>query len=300
MILVKARNLLITLSIIVASSAGASPDADALFAAKEWQQATSAYAEVTSVNPEDGRAWYRLAISARESGDMALANGALEKAAALQFAPIRVQLESAKQLLVAGDDDEAVAKLREAYAAGFTAVTVLTSDPLLSGLAGNPGFDALLAEMSVQAYPCEHDARFSEFDFWVGVWEVRDAAGNLAGTNRIAKVERGCLITESWTGASGSTGFSINYLDAADGKWVQIWNSAGGTQINYRGGMTEEGMRLVGEINSAGGGAAAPFRGLWTLLPDGRVRQLFEQSNDGGTSWTTWFDGYYTRINQLE
>jgi hypothetical protein len=54
-------------------------------------------------------------------------------------------------------------------------------------------------------------------------------------------------------------------------------------------------MRLVGQIRNVGGGATAPFRGLWTLLPDGRVRQFFEQSNDDGKTWVTWFDGYYTR-----
>jgi hypothetical protein len=25
------------------------------------------------------------------------------------------------------------------------------------------------------------------------------------------------------------------------------------------------------------------------------VRQLFEESADGGKTWTLWFDGYYTR-----
>jgi hypothetical protein len=38
-----------------------------------------------------------------------------------------------------------------------------------------------------------------------------------------------------------------------------------------------------------------PFRGLWTPLPDGRVRQFFEQSNDGGETWVPWFEGFYTR-----
>jgi hypothetical protein len=30
-------------------------------------------------------------------------------------------------------------------------------------------------------------------------------------------------------------------------------------------------------------------------LPDGRVRQLFEESEDEGKTWALWFDGYYTR-----
>jgi len=43
-------------------------------------------------------------------------------------------------------------------------------------------------------------------------------------------------------------------------------------------------------------GVTAPFRGLWTPQPDGRVRQFFEQSDDGGKTWKPWFEGFYTRV----
>jgi hypothetical protein len=33
----------------------------------------------------------------------------------------------------------------------------------------------------------------------------------------------------------------------------------------------------------------------WTPLPDGRVRQHWESTTDGGRTWSTVFDGYYTR-----
>ena len=278
-------------SVSIAETRGA----DALFDAEAWSEAALAYAKATTANPEDGRAWFRLSVSSRESGDLTTALQALEEAEVLQYAPLRVQIERARQYVLMGESDAAIVELRKVFSSGFTAVGIFTGDKVLSTLAGDPEFDALISEMSAQAYPCESDERFSEFDFWLGEWDVRDASGNFAGTNRIEKVERGCMITETWSGAYGSTGFSINYLDLTDEKWVQIWNSAGGTQIDYRGGLTEDGMRLIGQIHNVGGGATAPFRGLWTLLPDGRVRQFFEQSNDGGETWVTWFDGYYTR-----
>jgi hypothetical protein len=34
---------------------------------------------------------------------------------------------------------------------------------------------------------------------------------------------------------------------------------------------------------------------VWTPLPDGRVRQHFKESSDGGKTWTDWFDGYYSK-----
>jgi hypothetical protein len=37
------------------------------------------------------------------------------------------------------------------------------------------------------------------------------------------------------------------------------------------------------------------YRGTWTPQPDGTVRQLLEQSRDGGQTWYVWFDGKYVR-----
>ncbi len=54
-------------------------------------------------------------------------------------------------------------------------------------------------------------------------------------------------------------------------------------------------MLLVGKIHYLTNSTTQDFRGLWTLLPDGRVRQFFEQSDDGGETWAPWFEGFYTR-----
>ncbi len=53
-------------------------------------------------------------------------------------------------------------------------------------------------------------------------------------------------------------------------------------------------MLLVGAIHYVGNGQTNPFRGLWTALDDGRVRQSFEQSDDGGETWVSWFEGFYS------
>jgi hypothetical protein len=37
------------------------------------------------------------------------------------------------------------------------------------------------------------------------------------------------------------------------------------------------------------------IRGTWKLLPDGRVRQAFEQWDDAKKAWTTVFEGFYVR-----
>ena len=145
-------------------------------------------------------------------------------------------------------------------------------------------------------YPCEHQQQFREFDFWIGEWEVRNAEGELAGHNVIEASQRGCVLIENWTGAAGGTGTSMNYLDRTTDEWVQLWTDSSGGQINIRGGMTDHGMLLTGRIHYVSRDVTAPFRGLWTPQADGRVRQFFEQSNDGGESWEPWFEGFYNRV----
>ena len=145
------------------------------------------------------------------------------------------------------------------------------------------------------SFPCEELEQFRDFDFWVGSWDVHLADGTFAGSNVIAQEQRGCVLTENWTGAQGSTGMSINYLDAAKGEWVQVWHAASGYQIDIRGGLTPDGMHLNGSIHYVKNEQTLPFRGLWTALPDGRVRQFFEISQDDGETWATWFEGFYTR-----
>ena len=148
-----------------------------------------------------------------------------------------------------------------------------------------------------QKFPCEDRQEFRQFDFWLGEWDVHVANGTLAGTNRIERSQAGCVLVENWVNTGGIPGMSMNYFDLATKQWVQVWSGAGGTQINIRGGLTADGMLLEGEINYVGNGTSAPFRGLWTPLPDGRVRQFFEQYDEDSESWAPWFEGFYTRTD---
>lgn len=154
---------------------------------------------------------------------------------------------------------------------------------------------SVCAQAQPPQFPCADDARFAEFDFWVGQWDVRVADGTLAGSNVIEARYKNCVLIETWTSAGGGGGMSINYLDHASGEWVQIWNDAVGNQINIRGGLTDDGMLLVGTVHYVARDLTLPFRGLWTPLEDGRVRQFFEQYDEENDTWTTWFEGFYSR-----
>jgi hypothetical protein len=57
---------------------------------------------------------------------------------------------------------------------------------------------------------------------------------------------------------------------------------------------------LTGHAYDIQEGHDRPFRGTWTPMEDGVVRQHFEESSNGGQTWTTWFDGYYHPLNLTE
>lgn len=142
------------------------------------------------------------------------------------------------------------------------------------------------------------DAVHDDFDFWLGTWNVyAPDDGPYQGRNTITKSQGGCLITERWEGASGSTGESLNAYDPLAGAWRQVWVSPGNF-IDYTGGLDAAGaMVLEGEIFYPGNGTRAAFRGTWTLRDDGTVRQHFQQQGADG-EWTDWFTGIYVRVEE--
>lgn len=142
--------------------------------------------------------------------------------------------------------------------------------------------------------PCEDHPVHQQFDFWIGEWEVTNPQGQVAGYNVIDRAEKGCLLVENWTSANGGSGKSMNYYDPEEKAWKQVWVDAGGNVGYFSGGLEGTAMHLSGKwVNPDG--TSYLLRGTWTPLVDGRVRQHFEQSNDEGSTWSTWFDGYYTR-----
>ena len=148
-----------------------------------------------------------------------------------------------------------------------------------------------------ETYSCEATPEHHQFDFWLGQWEVTDAGGDKTyGHNTISGREQGCLLFEEWVSTRGGTGSSMNYYNPSDQQWHQHWVDAGGSIIHTAGGMVDGSMVMEGSIYYLASGKTAPFRGTWTPLPDGRVRQFFEQRDTAG-EWTTWFEGFYRRVN---
>jgi len=158
---------------------------------------------------------------------------------------------------------------------------------------------------SQQPLPSCAGPEHRQFDFWVGDWVVTDSAGSrILGTNRVTREEAGCLIHEHWTGGppggggggggGGGTGQSLNFYDRATGRWAQVWVASTGNVLRLEGQLEGTAMRLEGETRRPDG-ATVRNRITWTPQPDGRVRQTWQVSRDGGATWQVSFDGWYRR-----
>jgi quercetin dioxygenase-like cupin family protein len=135
---------------------------------------------------------------------------------------------------------------------------------------------------------------YREFDFWIGEWDVFTPDGKVAGHNRIEAIEGGCGLQENWIGAGGGTGRSINSFSPADRQWHQYWLGSGGGILNLSGTFAGDTLTLRGDTKRAGGVTIAE-RLQFTRNADGSVRQFWQQSRDGGKTWSVAFDGKYVR-----
>jgi hypothetical protein len=146
----------------------------------------------------------------------------------------------------------------------------------------------------VKEGPCA-DNGYSQFDFWIGDWDVFDRnSGKLVGTNSISRILGGCALEENWEGSGGSRGKSFNTYDPSEDLWTQTWVDNTGNRFVFKGRLVKGNMLLEGNYKSE------EIQLLFKLsfFPDfgaGTVRQIWEQSQDNGQSWNTIFDGIYRR-----
>lgn len=148
------------------------------------------------------------------------------------------------------------------------------------------------APETVVAKPCDR-AEHRQFDFWLGEWEVHDPTGKRVGENRITRIHGGCALLEEWRGNGGVTGSSLNAYDRDRKLWQQAWVDSTGGVLKLDGGFAEGAMTLRGESTTDRTRTVQRIR--WQPHPDGRVRQHWETSADDGKTWSTAFDGWYTR-----
>jgi hypothetical protein len=165
---------------------------------------------------------------------------------------------------------------------------------LLTGLVFLLSITILVAQNSPCA--CCTEAH-TEFDFWIGEWEVTLPSGVKAGENTIIKEQAGCVLKESWKTANGNfTGTSFNYYNVRTREWEQLWLDVAGTILKLKGKRVANQMILRSDPVSQEDGSSQVQQITYTLNEDKSIRQLWEVLHDE-VSVSILFDGLYTKKN---
>ena len=150
-------------------------------------------------------------------------------------------------------------------------------------------------EPTPEAKPCS-EAPYRQFDFWLGDWDVVDAAGKPAGKNHVVSLFDGCGLQENWESVQGGRGTSLNVYDAVTGHWHQTWVDDHAGLLELSGGIEDGKMVLAGARPSVKEkGSRVVHRITWTPIAADKVRQHWEASKNEGRTWTTVFDGTYVK-----
>lgn len=143
----------------------------------------------------------------------------------------------------------------------------------------------------------------SEFDFWVGNWELNWEYNDSTkghGINRIAKKLDDKVLQENFealdTGPySGFKGTSISVFNPANKTWHQAWADNQGGYFNFAGDVGE-GERIFKATVKQPDGKNLELRMRFYDIEENSLTWDWEQSTDGGKNWTLRWRIYYKRI----
>lgn len=143
--------------------------------------------------------------------------------------------------------------------------------------------------------PCCTD-NHKAFDFWVGNWTVFNTEGKVVGTNKIVKMQNGCVLQENWRASNNkNTGTSYNFYDKSDSTWNQIWISNTGNILRLKGNLNED-RDMVLRSKLIDGKKGKYYNQItWTENDDNSVTQHWVILNEDYKKIADAFTGIYRK-----
>lgn len=167
----------------------------------------------------------------------------------------------------------------------------------------------VVATMPVAAQlpaPCETDESYRALDFLLGEWRLvaggdpdgDGSGGEVVGRSQVEKLEKECLIAETWAFSDGHSGRTYSSFDAAAGVWRRFTVSNHGVLVRASGEIRDGELLVRGDWVSADGRNAS-WRERLAPAAGGRIRWIAGHSDRRGRSdWTSGaaFEGYYDPV----
>lgn len=273
--------------------------ADQAYQIKDWARAALLYGQITTLYPQKGRAWYRLAVSLHGDGKQDAAIAAYQKAMQAGVPAGIAEFGLAVVYASKHDAENSFRYLEKSMQDGFNDPDRLADQQEFSFLRPDPRFAKVVEHATHNQKPCAYNPLNRQFDFWIGQWDVvtADASRNPAGTSRIELILGDCVIQENWTSAGniGYEGKSYNVYNPDLHRWEQFWNDNSGGMIHFYGELKHGVMDYwTDEIPQKDG---SKLKRHLQFIPSGpdQVRQFSQGSTDGGKTWHVEYDFLYNR-----
>jgi tetratricopeptide (TPR) repeat protein len=276
--------------------------ADSLFAKQEWKAAKQNYVSVLKDTSSNAVSWTRLGYCNQNLGLYAEALKDYDKCLANSpRPPVRSVTLSrmARVYALTGKIDEAADRLIKATALGYNSLPDLDTLSDYKNIRQAANFADIRKKVYETVFPCAAETHAHDFDFWIGEWDVYQTGTKfLVGHSLVQSISGECALLENWASTQASTGKSINYYNAATGKWEQDWiGSAGGPQRYLSGEYKDGAMQFAYEFTNAQGKKQTGNFKFYNIDKD-TVRQYQDINNDDGKTVTVSYDFTYVRKKQ--
>lgn len=134
----------------------------------------------------------------------------------------------------------------------------------------------------------------SQFDFWVGEWELY-SADTLTGSNNIYKIMDGCTVQENFESKNKSyTGKSWSMFNPGTKNWQQTWVDNQGSYIALNGKFENGTMTLTTGVVKINGKDQINRMRYHDIKKDS-FEWDWESSTDNGATWQTAWHIRYQR-----
>ena len=139
--------------------------ANEAYQAQDWGTAATLYGQITTQQPANGRAWYRLAVALDGQGQQDEAVAAFQKAIQAGVPAGIGEYGMALSYASRQDNERAFEYLNKAAQDGFSDSARLAADAELASLRSDSRFAKAVEQVKRNAKPCAYNPLNRQFDF---------------------------------------------------------------------------------------------------------------------------------------
>ena len=155
-------------------------------------------------------------------------------------------------------------------------------------------FSLLYARSQGNPKPCTV-SEASQFDFWVGNWDLY-TADTLNANNTIYKVMDGCTVQENFSDTkNGYFGKSWSVYSPVSKEWHQTWVDNQGGYIALTGTFEEGKMTLTTAPRKLPNGKEIISRMIFYNIAKDSFDWDWQATNDAGATWKSNWKIHYVR-----